>query len=145
MDLQQRPGERSRGAFAFEPGWCMRRPQVFRPAGMADRAAQNRVADQRRGSARQRGYNARWEKARATYLSRHPTCVYCALIRGRVEAATCVDHLYPHHVYEGTFWRTDLWCASCAPCHASWKQGLERRGKPALDDLARRLGRPILT
>lgn len=65
-------------------------------------------------------------------------------------AATVVDHLYPHRVYDadrsrGLFWRSDLWVASCKACHDGMKQRVEAMGTAAIDTLARRLGRPTLT
>jgi 5-methylcytosine-specific restriction protein A len=43
-------------------------------------------SEQRRGSAAQRGYDARWRAKRAAYLRRHPTCVLDGAI------ATVADH-----------------------------------------------------
>jgi len=118
-------------------------PRTFRPRGAASRAEVNRESDERRGSAASRGYDHRWSKASATFLSRNPLCAYCAL-RGFVTPATCTDHLYPHRwpIYAGVFWETKWWVASCASCHSGFKQGVERQGPAALDDLARRLKRP---
>lgn len=45
-----------------------------------------RQADARRGSARERGYDARWERKRRRYLARHPICVLCG------GQATVADH-----------------------------------------------------
>lgn len=52
-----------------------------------------------------------------------------------------VDHLYPHRTYDGVFWLTEWWVASCTPCHSGMKQAVEQAGKAAIDALARRLGR----
>jgi 5-methylcytosine-specific restriction enzyme A len=117
-------------------------PTYFRPRGAPERAAVERAADERRGSARARGYTGRWDKARRTFLAAHPLCEYCA-VDDRPEPATLVDHLYPHRTYPGTFWRTDLWVACCAGCHAGMKQSVETRGRAALDTLATRLGRTL--
>jgi len=118
-------------------------PRTFRPRGAATRAEVTKAADARRGSAYSRGYNSRWAKASRTFLSRNPLCAYCAL-RGFVTAASCTDHLYPHRwpQYEGCFWRTEWWVASCDHCHSGFKQSVERQGPDALDDLASRLRRP---
>lgn len=43
----------------------------------------------RRPSARERGYDSRWERTRAAYLARHPTCE----VSGCDERATDVDHI----------------------------------------------------
>ena len=55
---------------------------------MADTKART-TRGERRGSARQRGYTARWERARRLYLAEHPTCVMCER-EGRIAAATVV-------------------------------------------------------
>lgn len=74
------------------------------------------TAEQARGSAAARGYDARWTRRRAAYLRRHPICVLDGAI------ATVADH-YPDS-------RRDLVTrgvpnpdadhrlrALCAPCH----------------------------
>lgn len=114
-------------------------PGRFRPAGRVDRAASNKAADDRRGSARERGYTSRWDKASAGHLSHHPLCRYCELA-GEVEPATLTDHLYPHRGDQAVFWNRTYWISSCKPCHDGWKQRLERKSRMALDDLAVRLG-----
>lgn len=43
-------------------------------------------ADQQRGTAAARGYDRRWERRRARYLTRNPICVLCGGI------ATVADH-----------------------------------------------------
>ena len=72
--------------------------------------------DQQRGSSAQRGYGSRWQKARATYLANHPTCVACAA-RGMLTAASVVDHITPHKGNTELFWSVDNWQAMCKPCH----------------------------
>lgn len=118
-------------------------PRTFRPRGAPTRAEVNRDSDARRGSAASRGYDGKWSKASATFLSRNPLCSYCAL-RGFVTPSACTDHLYPHRwpIYAGVFWETKWWVASCKACHDGFKQSIERQGSDALDALARRLGRP---
>lgn len=122
------------------------RPPLFRPHGRATRAEQNREADGRRGSARQRGYTGRWDKASKTFIARHPLCRYCevgAYGPARVAPASLTDHLYPHRTFDGVFWLTRLWVPCCTDCHAA-KQATERKGRAALDALARRIGWPTL-
>jgi len=123
-------------------------PPSFRPRGTPSRVERERASDDRRGSARERGYDGRWDKARRAYLAVHPVCEYCGL-EGRVQAADLVDHLYPHRVYdprrtEGLFWRSEYWVACCKACHDGPKQRIEASGPAALDALASRLGRPVL-
>ncbi len=125
------------------------RPALFRPHGSKPKAEAEREADARRGSARDRGYDTRWDKARRGYLAAHPVCEYCRLdgvitplLDRPMEAV--VDHLYPHRGDKDLFWRSEWWVASCKSCHDGMKQRAEWIGRPALDALARRLGRPIL-
>ena len=116
-------------------------PPTFRTA--RPKAERERENDARRGSARERGYTTKWDKAAKGHLDRDPLCRYCALI-GDVTAATAVDHLYPHRTYQGAFWIKALWVSTCDDCHNGFKQRLERRGRLALDDLARQLDLPTL-
>lgn len=47
--------------------------------------------DRQRGTATERGYDARWRKLRKAFLANNPLCVYC-LKEDRTEPATQVDH-----------------------------------------------------
>ncbi|MCX5478464.1 HNH endonuclease [Kaistia geumhonensis] len=113
------------------------RPTTFRPAGRPDRAEQRRVYDERRGSARERGYNVRWQKARQTFLARSPLCLGCESV-GWIEPATVVDHVVPHDGDTARFWDTERWQGCCKWHHDVVKQRLEDRwrrgevGAPAL-------------
>ena len=78
--------------------------------------ALQRQSDARRGSAHERGYNVRWQKARVTYLSRNPLCVRCDA-EGRIAAASVVDHIVPHKGDQDVFWDTSNWQSLCARCH----------------------------
>lgn len=118
-------------------------PARFRPAGQPTRQTQNREADHRRGSARERGYSAKWDAASAGHLRNNPLCRYCALAE-EVEPATLTDHLYPHRGDQALFWNPTYWISCCKPCHDGFKQRIERKGRFALDDLAARLGLPPL-
>lgn len=83
-------------------------------------AARNRQArrqhDQQRGSSAERGYGARWQRARARFLAEHPLCVLC-LREGVSEAATVVDHVQPHRGDVGLFWDVNNWQALCKRHH----------------------------
>lgn len=93
----------------------------------------------------ERGYGGRWQKARETFLARHPLCCYCDK-RGRVTAATVVDHIKPHQGDQTLFWDTDNWQALCKRCHDTDKAQEEGRavkrprigldGYPITDDPA---------
>jgi hypothetical protein len=56
-----------------------------------------------RPSARARGYNKAWEKARKAYLAAHPHCVMCRK-QDVVTIATVVDHIIPHKGDKRLFW-----------------------------------------
>ena len=89
--------------------------------------AKRKAHDDRRGSSAERGYNYRWQKARAAYLSLHPLCVMC-LEAGRTTAATVVDHKTPHKGDDTLFWSESNWQSLCKQCHDSTKQSIEKGG-----------------
>jgi hypothetical protein len=117
-------------------------PTLLRPGGKSKQQAE-RITDRLRGSAAERGYDAAWTKASAAFRQANPLCEYC-LVDGRTAAAVLTDHLYPHRTFVGVFWEQCWWVAACTACHSGMKQAAERQGKPALDALAIRLGRPVL-
>lgn len=78
-----------------------------------------------RGTARERGYTARWERFRANHLMRHQLCAYC-LADGRVTAATIVDHDLPHDGDPRLFWDNSF-TSLCKPHHDGEKQRAEAR------------------
>jgi 5-methylcytosine-specific restriction endonuclease McrA len=102
------------------------RPANFRPSNHVEPAERRRTEDKRRGSARQRGYNVRWEKARLTFLARAPLCLGCEAV-DRVEPATIVDHVEPHGGDSDRFWDTAKWQGCCKWHHDVVKQRLEDR------------------
>ncbi len=81
----------------------------------------------RRQSARARGYDGRWAKARLAYLAEHPLCCRCQET-GTIEPATVVDHIQPHRGDPKLFWDRKNWQPLCASHHNSHKQREERRG-----------------
>lgn len=81
--------------------------------------------DRERGTAAQRGYGSRWQKARLRYLRQHPLCVKC-MEEGRLTPATVVDHIQPHKGDPVLFWDESNWQALCKPCHdrkTAWEDG----------------------
>lgn len=96
------------------------------PAGerCACSMARKAAADKRRPSARERGYNARWERERKAFLKQHPTCCRCGA------PADTVDHKEPHRGNAALFWDRSNWAAMCRPCHSSGKQAEERQQAP---------------
>jgi 5-methylcytosine-specific restriction endonuclease McrA len=79
----------------------------------------------RRPSARQRGYDTAWDKARLGYLRLHPWCAMCAR-HGQQVRATVVDHIRPHRGDQRLFWDKTNWQGLCDPHHDSAKQRQER-------------------
>ncbi|MEP7453300.1 HNH endonuclease signature motif containing protein [Phyllobacterium sp. SB3] len=84
--------------------------------------ARNARHDARRPSARARGYNHEWRKARAEYLIMHTHCA----MPGCGKPASVVDHIIPHRGDKSLFWHRTNWQPLCAPCHNSVKQRQER-------------------
>jgi len=75
-----------------------------------------RKKDRERGTSHQRGYDARWNKARIEHLDEHPLCADCAK-RDYITPATVVDHIVPHKGNEVLFWDQSNWQSLCKPCH----------------------------
>jgi 5-methylcytosine-specific restriction protein A len=69
-----------------------------------------------RDSAAVRGYDRRWQAARARYLRVHPLCMECGY-NGRVVVATIVDHIKPHRGDKRLFWDEGNWQPMCKSCH----------------------------
>lgn len=80
--------------------------------------ARRRELDRHRGSARARGYDRRWEKARVAWLAQHPLCAACARAQ-LTAAAALVDHVVPHRGDRLLFWDPDNWQSLCSRCHAA--------------------------
>jgi 5-methylcytosine-specific restriction endonuclease McrA len=89
----------------------------------ADRA-RKAEHDKNRPTARQRGYDTAWEKARRGFLAKHPFCEHC-----RQNAATIVHHKIPHRGDRLKFWNRANWQAVCQPCHDGPLQAAERRAQ----------------
>lgn len=75
-----------------------------------------RKRERERGTAHQRGYNARWQKARIAYLKQHPLCVLCEAEK-RVVPAEVVDHVVDHKGDLRLFWDESNWRALCKAHH----------------------------
>ena len=74
----------------------------------------------------ERGYGARWRRARTQFLNEHPLCAYCEREK-RITAATVVDHITPHEGDDALFWDEDNWQALCQRCHNTVKAQEEGR------------------
>ena len=119
------------------------KPKSFRPSHLPTVAEAARQYDRDRGSARQRGYDSRWEKARATFLAQpgNQLCVKCKergllnpgiyRMDGTVETNPrrlhlVVDHIEPHRGDQTLFWDTSNWQPLCPDDHDIVKQREER-------------------
>jgi 5-methylcytosine-specific restriction enzyme A len=80
-----------------------------------------------RKSAGERGYGAKWRKARAEFLAANPQCALCAEA-GRRTRATVVDHIQPHKNDDRLFWNRRNWQPLCESCHNGVKQSADRTG-----------------
>jgi 5-methylcytosine-specific restriction protein A len=119
----------------YSPFKALRQSGLVRPA--------KQVRDERRGTAHERGYGARWQATRLGYLQRHPLCC-CCKANGLVRAATVLDHIQPHRGDMGLFWDPTNWQGLDADCHNRIKKLFEDRwdrGEIGLTDL--RLNRPL--
>jgi len=79
------------------------------------------AAEARRLSARERGYDSKWDRERAAFLAANRRCRRCDA------SATVVDHIIPHKGDMKLFWQRSNWQSLCATCHSRWKQSRERR------------------
>ncbi|PKR57611.1 HNH endonuclease [Thalassospira lohafexi] len=82
----------------------------------AHKTEHRKQQDQKRGSASQRGYGSKWQKARDQFLKEHPLCCRCEAV-GLVTAATVVDHIIPHKGDQKLFWRRSNWQSLCKTHH----------------------------
>lgn len=92
--------------------------EKYCPEHKENEVQQQRQYDNERGTAAQRGYDARWRKARILFLRRHPICECDECKRlGRILPATVVDHIKPHKGDPKLFWDKNNWQAMAKSCH----------------------------
>lgn len=72
--------------------------------------------DSKRPNANQRGYGAKWRKARAIFLMSNPLCENHAE-KGQTVRASVVDHRIPHKGDMILFWDQSNWQSLCKRCH----------------------------
>src|SRR5690349_6252862 len=72
-----------------------------------------------RVSARKRGYDTKWDKARAGFLAKHRFCE-CPDHKGKPNAplADTIDHIVAHKGDHALFWDRQNWCAVARGCNA---------------------------
>lgn len=122
------------GRFRFSGGRAMATmPATHRPPGQASA----REIDRSRGSARERGYDRRWDKASLAFRRAHPLCLGCDAV-GLTSATEVVDHTIPHRGDRELFWERAHWQPACRWHHDVVKQRLEamwNAGEIGDDDL----------
>ena len=77
---------------------------------------QRQAQDERRGTAHERGYDARWQRASKAFLAAHPLCA-ASKAAGSIEAADVVDHIVPHRGDMRLFWDPGNWQSLSKRCH----------------------------
>jgi 5-methylcytosine-specific restriction protein A len=72
-----------------------------------------------RVSARKRGYDSKWQEARAGFLAKHPRCE-CPQHKGRLDApaSDTIDHVTPHKGDWSLFWQRSNWLAVAKACNS---------------------------
>lgn len=89
-------------------------------AHKADKQEAERRADERRGSARERGYTVRWNKYSKAFLAM-PGNQFCKLHldAGCATVAQCVDHIDPPSgADDPKFWNSNNHQAACIHCNS---------------------------
>ena len=84
----------------------------------------------------ERGYTYQWQQARERFLRANPLCVYCKR-KGKLTAASVVDHIIPHRGDQARFNDKTNWQSMCKPCHdidkAREERGSRQRQSIGLD------------
>ena len=92
--------------------------------GLARDRERKAAFDQQRPSARERGYDTKFQSARDGFLKRNPLCARCSA------PATVLHHVIPHRGDRAVFWDRNNWAAVCKPCHDGPLQSQEKRNAP---------------
>lgn len=90
-----------------------------------------------RGSSRQRGYTAAWDRASQQFKRMNPRCLGCKVV-GKVSASEVTDHVEPHRGDQDKFWDQRMWQPCCRWHHDVVKKRLELMfdtGEIGLDQL----------
>lgn len=75
----------------------------------------------------ERGYGAKWQRARLAFLDDNPMCERCE-VKGVQTPATVVNHRVPHKGDLKLFWDRKNWEPTCKPHHDGEIQREERTG-----------------
>ena len=82
----------------------------------SEKKRQQELAKKRKTSCK-RGYGRAWQKYRLGFLAKHPLCMRCCEIKGRIVLATVVDHIQPHKGDMVSFWDKTNHQGLCKRCH----------------------------
>lgn len=96
-----------------------------------------RVSDHRRGSARARGYDARWDRYSRSYLARNLRCgdrdgyprtghSVCSSTQMVPNPSTVTDHVRPHNGEYALLWDPANHQALCTACHQRKTMTIDR-------------------
>lgn len=91
----------------------------------------------RRGSARERGYSAKWDRTSLRFIAANPLCLGCEAV-GRVSPTEVTDHIVPHKGDHVLFWDPLNRQPACRWHHDAVKARLEEeftRGALLPEDL----------
>lgn len=83
---------------------------------------------ERRGSASERGYDHKWNKASLEHRKKEPLCRIC-LFRGIVKPAELTNHTVPVRLRPDLRLDRDNFSSSCQRCHDTVIRDLERRAE----------------
>lgn len=100
-------------------------PKTFRHPHLPEPTDSRKRYDRERGTARQRGYTSKWDKASAAFLKRHTICPACEAA-GILQRSEVTDHIVPHKRDQKLFWERKNWQPCCRWHHDVVKQKLER-------------------
>jgi 5-methylcytosine-specific restriction enzyme A len=125
------------------------RPPLHRPSTAHFVQRARRAFDVQRGTAHERGYNARWQRASKAFLVEHPLCMCgeCDNGKRRIRPATVVDHIRPHRGNFELFWNASNWQALAKVCHdkkTARESGLARQGNDARPSWLAKPGCPVV-
>lgn len=94
------------------------RPPRFKPfsAPLATTVQKQQRTGRHRGSPRDRGYDAHWDRLSLMFRRAHPFCLWCELA-GRDTLTALVDHVLPVQDFPGLRYSWKNLEALCVPCH----------------------------
>jgi 5-methylcytosine-specific restriction endonuclease McrA len=94
------------------------RPPRFKPqtAPLAIAAQKATETGRFRGSPRDRGYDARWDRLSIEFRRRHPFCIFCEQA-GRDTLTDLVDHIVPVVDRPDLRYDWENLCSLCKRCH----------------------------